>query len=265
MGCDRPFLARSWHRPRCDEARLQTATRRRRGPNRLGGGRRQRPSAHALHVRRLHARNHGGLLELIPPERAHNLPSASGLVLAPAARTERRRPSSTKATARAALPPSSPEYRDRPGIGATASGGAAGGPSKRVAPDATALGVIQQRDCGESRGRTHARPVVEADDRFRRPIAAAQRALRCDQATGTSASPLPRSGSSGPAQPRDRLPDPSARTGAVSAGSGCTGSAPFGTRSREPCNRRHGTLASSPTRSSAPRRRTGQSSRRRRR
>ena len=60
------------------------------------------------------------------------------------------------------------------------------------------------------------------------------------QLSATSA--LPRSGSSGPAQPRDRLRPIRAPARApcplADAGGGCVGSAPFGSRSRERCNRR---------------------------
>jgi hypothetical protein len=35
-----------------------------------------------------------------------------------------------------------------------------------------AVGIIQQRDFGESRGRIHARPLVDADDPLRCPTAA---------------------------------------------------------------------------------------------
>jgi hypothetical protein len=63
--------------------------------------------------------------------------------------------------------------------------------------DVTASGVIQQAALGESRDRIHARPVVDADDPFRCPAAAADTSALCDQASRTSVSPLPTKGLAG--------------------------------------------------------------------
>jgi GNAT superfamily N-acetyltransferase len=77
--CDPPFLAGSRDRPGRAESGLRAATCRRRAPHRVGSGRRERPRARALHVRRLHSRHHRGLLrsafEVSPVQRR---PSASG-------------------------------------------------------------------------------------------------------------------------------------------------------------------------------------------
>jgi len=58
--CDRSLTPRPRTRARSIETRLRAATRRRRAPDRLGSGRRNRSRTHAVHVHRLDAHHHRG-------------------------------------------------------------------------------------------------------------------------------------------------------------------------------------------------------------
>ena len=83
--CDRSRVARPRDRARCAETRLRAAPRGGRARDWLGSRRRERPSTHALHVRRLHADPHRGLLRAaVELTRVWALPPREDCGVAPA-------------------------------------------------------------------------------------------------------------------------------------------------------------------------------------